>query len=1359
MHRRADLANDELEHHRIYSRSGKTRPRSPGFDPTVRRPTYSGYSRDVDHLRDRFSGRLVEETVDIFTKLDRANSRPVDRDLVPRAAYWSGRDRRGTNGLQDNSGWDEHADGHVPTRLHKNVASKTGSHTKVNPNKQKGGYKETGDPISSFPRYNGSSDHIAQQGQQRNNKQTAPIQRHFARCDNPFNPYSNPFTPYDGYHDFNRPFSSGDDAPKQPPARNHEQPAEAHPSNNQSDNRVFDVVHDPSLSTKDITIRIGLPIEQDTTVDLETFCRLRRLGQFKEARNVFMAKLVQHSTVPYILVQYAEMLVVSGDYKGFCELTYPEVTASAADQDLEKNFALLRLVARSDVYGFGAQAVKTVLSVMHSLKGAQLVGSTEIQIFSLCLQVTCYLKSAVHEDLISQAIIDAKTVFEWKSLYSRLLGESRIWDFRDLLVSAASVFGWEETSRLLFGPRPLNQVLDIIHRDWLQAEYDEATVLGLLDTFTSLILQGRPFDATRRPLLSSFADHARFLAEIAQKSNPDNMNTRPFVQWILAKTVTEMSQVPNRPDGVTLQNFMGLLLDQGDDIQLPVFVPILHSSKPGWGMVSVRSNPAQRAAVEVALGAAIRADDFHMQALALKILCLQSQEPSNLMDTLSTLQLSTQGDLNGFLGTCLAKYLVTDSSIEHEALLEALSKPTKLVYSSKTNHMTNPSLEWAKDVIGEHLVASVSGTEPHGPDCKDVLQNYGRDLPQYIADFITENYHLEVPLPTRVSFAEPVDEVPDLWEDQRSVQGVDDNDDGDRGGEKEGDIVAIEEQPNGDNLAPEERYGYADRIQLPFTGRTSKPVREYSPPPSRYDQIRRPKNPERIRERCETAPCKDDKPPELPGRGRKIKIHYDGHSLPSGSVRSGSSSTNDWSPPFRNRPRSLSATGRFGSHTRQRFTYGDKKGQREFLESKIKFWKDGYREGYPKQDDPDRVNQGQDDNEDRMETIDDRIKHNVKIVELPPFNSETATKQRPNDTIRSSDDRCGEIGYSTEIPKSVKVNDDKSELLFSSKILKENTVTVSVRNKREPEKVATYEIEATGILDTTEANTSTARKVSGFHDQQDLNTESIAEEDPSSRQARAPPTNASSVPIPSQSQAMDDDTPLDQNNNPEPSQDTSTSNHSNATDDTEANPATYLPKKKQHLARSTLRSQARPGSRSSRASRESRTSRPTEPTGKGGKKENEWPTVDAEEGDEMQRPANTTKRETKSNSQLSEKALNELNADSSGGGRQPRRRNSDTRATIASNEEAVVVEEGDDDNDFDDIFSVESMRESDAPGGNFVDDDDDLANMNRMQEVPKPPSRRPTVQDDTDEDSSDEKARSSQRVSGGEHGANPFTPQ
>lgn len=367
-----------------------------------------------------------------------------------------------------------------------------------------------------------------------------------------------------------------------------------------------------------------------------------------------------------------------------------------------------------------------------------------------------HLRNSHHWNIISQTTEDAKKIFDWKGLYYQLLGEDRIWDFRDLVVTTVSLFGWEETGSMLFDSTPSHEIPELIHRDWLQSCDDGATVLGLLDIFTSLALESSARDNTRPGVLGAFIKHAPVLAEYVQRCGPDAVTTRPFIQWILAKTVAELRMAPGF-QYTGLDNWDGLLVNQGESLHLPVFVPLNPSEKPSWRMFLATSNTTQRSATKVAYRAALHTDDLYLQAMALKLLSLQLDNPREPLRTLSLLQMGMQGDIDGSLSTSLSRYLLVENLSEARSLVQelsdfdSLSGGESLLYSG-----VNPCLLWARDVILGHLLAAISGPKSAGArEWERNVRIYGSKLPEDIRCFIKDRLHVPVPpvttAPTRLS--------------------------------------------------------------------------------------------------------------------------------------------------------------------------------------------------------------------------------------------------------------------------------------------------------------------------------------------------------------------------------------------------------------------------------------------------------------------------------------------------------------------------------------------------------------------------------------------------------------------------------
>ncbi|KAK4230700.1 hypothetical protein QBC38DRAFT_326932, partial [Podospora fimiseda] len=418
-----------------------------------------------------------------------------------------------------------------------------------------------------------------------------------------------------------------------------------------------DAVHNPYETNKDITIKLELPVEEHWGPNAEELCRLSRLGRFKEAQEHFQTKLEHISTkVPYVSIQYIDMLLASGDWEacrdydlpartGFPTHAKPWLITDNHDKSrsiLETNAYLLSAVSDTLIH----PSPDELQEILTELSAWGLGGSTE------------------RIDSLAHTVM---RLFDLSPLYANLCSENRIWDFRDLFSGLIRLIGMNTASELIFGTNSLSEILDKISMDWTSGRDDESICLGLLDLYTSIILDnGKPSntfvrtesrEAQDRALL--LLQHASLQAEKIQRGNPEYMKSRPFVQWLLAKYLTGMGTAPRRPDGTGLDQIPGLMLHEAPGIHLPVFVPVEHANRPSWDHFYIRSNPAERYAVEVSLQTAIELGDYRLQELSLKLLILQSANPGQMMNALAALQRSPMDLQDESLRTYLSKYLVT----------------------------------------------------------------------------------------------------------------------------------------------------------------------------------------------------------------------------------------------------------------------------------------------------------------------------------------------------------------------------------------------------------------------------------------------------------------------------------------------------------------------------------------------------------------------------------------------------------------------------------------------------------------------------------------------------------------------------
>ncbi len=149
----------------------------------------------------------------------------------------------------------------------------------------------------------------------------------------------------------------------------------------------IDLIFDPSQASKDAMVRLELSIEEDWADDLEKFCRLRRLGLIKEAKEHFKSTLEHVFHIPYVRVQYAEMLESSGDYKGFQSLVFlPELSPSWQEETVDDrsraklaaNHALLDLLSQRPLGSYLVGAWGVVRNTLKALAADTSFGSTEV---------------------------------------------------------------------------------------------------------------------------------------------------------------------------------------------------------------------------------------------------------------------------------------------------------------------------------------------------------------------------------------------------------------------------------------------------------------------------------------------------------------------------------------------------------------------------------------------------------------------------------------------------------------------------------------------------------------------------------------------------------------------------------------------------------------------------------------------------------------------------------------------------------------------------------------------------------------------------------------------------------------------
>lgn len=277
----------------------------------------------------------------------------------------------------------------------------------------------------------------------------------------------------------------------------------------------------------------------------------------------------------------------------------------------------------------------------------------------------------------------------WEDLYQALLVRGCVWDFRDVVLAALDLFGPEDVRKFLLGS--INTP-DVLLTDWMMGDQDISTLLALLDITAHLALNSARFENT-----SLFADEcllsANRLGETIMEIFPEDTTSGPFITWVFvqAQVFTRRGKsywslfeyLGDYPGGRGSQGFLSI----------PFYVPV-RDENPGW----IRSEFPRQAIepLELALKESRKLKDYKLEAICLAQLIIHTQEPKSLFDELEYLQKEKQHDIQGYLGTCLSRYLVSNNSDDKAKLLKKLNE---FGWMDDVSDIIWPDRAFAREVI------------------------------------------------------------------------------------------------------------------------------------------------------------------------------------------------------------------------------------------------------------------------------------------------------------------------------------------------------------------------------------------------------------------------------------------------------------------------------------------------------------------------------------------------------------------------------------------------------------------------------------------------------------------------------------
>lgn len=297
---------------------------------------------------------------------------------------------------------------------------------------------------------------------------------------------------------------------------------------------------------------------------------------------------------------------------------------------------------------------------------------------------------------------------DWRRIYRQLLSEDRIWDFRDAFVAVCTSYGMKNA---LGAFCDYSSPIEGLLLDWQTDSHDESTELALLDllSFMALATETSPDVGHLTETCLHFAEP---IGNALLENSPHNIHSRPFVQWVIAKSVV----------GSAIGNFKYLADYRGHTVLpefepgMPYYVPV-HRENPGW--LPLDLVPPARQSLEMALKTSRELHDYRTEARCLQELSLRTQDPRRLLQELAKLQKSTQHDMDGYLATCLTRYLTCASSETKSVLLEDVKSFGSL---EEPSNLVNPTGAAARDVLGRAL--SPNSADDFGKSIQAALKYY-----------------------------------------------------------------------------------------------------------------------------------------------------------------------------------------------------------------------------------------------------------------------------------------------------------------------------------------------------------------------------------------------------------------------------------------------------------------------------------------------------------------------------------------------------------------------------------------------------------------------------------------------------------
>ncbi|KAI0889020.1 uncharacterized protein GGS22DRAFT_66167 [Annulohypoxylon maeteangense] len=471
-------------------------------------------------------------------------------------------------------------------------------------------------------------------------------------------------------------------------------------------NGVWDSPH-----ATDLTVHLALSAEEDLDEILEEFARLQRLGHFISAKQLFAEHLREHMERPQVLIEYIEMLLEQGDYITLSEIDDGTIR-HACDKLVNSEdrilltiyWKLVKVISahykpdRPGVFSTKREVIDGAIDDFYAVITAseRNITSTEIKMLALFYRLCDFIDDSAMPKRLQEKF---PSKFH-EELYSLLLREGRIWDFRDIAVANVSISFWSNTSLV---------------EDWSKMTTDTSTTLALLDILVSHIVYELEFSAGSEDDIENMLRKTEPLALSIIENDPDKMRSRPFIRWMLAKAQFADVKGPHhaRSYGEQLKAWPGLVF-HSRRLQLPQYIPV-HGENPGWKVDDAA--PRFERPIRMAMNISRELGDYQTEVIALQRLIVLSANPNKEFEELCNLQRITQGDVCGYSKTLTSRYLISDTEDLKQDLKQKISGLFDITNFSDSISMLD---SWILNMLQYSL-------EREGPAAERALEGAGED--------------------------------------------------------------------------------------------------------------------------------------------------------------------------------------------------------------------------------------------------------------------------------------------------------------------------------------------------------------------------------------------------------------------------------------------------------------------------------------------------------------------------------------------------------------------------------------------------------------------------------------------------------